>query len=837
MQPGHLLLCPVDKTKFNQPYMRLVIAAGIVAVAVAALRLDTSVIDIRFLILFSFTTLVGSRIGIQIPKTQAEITVSDTFVFLALLLYSGEAAILLAASEAFCSSLRFSRKWITRLFNAALLALSTTATVWLLRLTFGTTHQMIGDTYEQTFPLAVLLMGTVQYAFNSGLAALRDSLKLNRSLWQIWRNHYLWTSITYFAGASTAAVIAKLIGGMGHYAFAAGIPIVAIIYFTYQTYRKNIEAAERFGRELQESEAHFRGAFDHAAIGMALVGLDGRWLRVNDSLCRLIGYSSEELLAMRYQDVTHPHDLSANETQAVALLEGTTPSFQLEKRYVHKQGDAVWVTLSVSLVRTAAGEPIHFIKQVQDITDRKRAEQQLQHDAFHDGLTGLPNRALFMDHLSHAVARASRRSDFHFAVLFLDCDRFKVINDSLGHLLGDELLIEMAARLRSCVREIDSIARLGGDEFTILLEDISHPIDTEEILGRIQEALMQPFELGGHEVFTSASIGVAPSITGYERAEDILRDADTAMYRAKHQGKARYVMFDRSMHESATKLLQVETDLRRAVERGEFLLHYQPIVSLATEEITGFEALVRWQHPVLGMISPLDFIPVAEETGMIVQIGRWVIREACRQMREWQMLSAAAGKLFVSVNISGKQFSQPELVQEIVAIVREAGIDARSVKAEVTESLLMENMEVASAKLEELRQFGIEVSIDDFGTGYSSLSYLHRLPIDTLKIDRSFVMRMNGNDENTEIVRTVVTLARSLEMKVVAEGVETGEQKTLLQALQCDSGQGYLFSQPLEASAVSKLLSDKATLLDDIILTTASLPASDVEVAATEYAM
>src|SRR5207237_4401596 len=288
-------------------------------------------------------------------------------------------------------------------------------------------------------------------------------------------------SVTYFAGASAAAIIAKLAGTLGFYAFIIALPIIAIIYVTYQTYRKNIEAAARFGRELQESEAQFRGAFDHAAIGMALVGLDGGWLRVNDSLCRLVGYEASALRALRYQDITHPDDLPANETQAAALLEGPVSRLHIEKRYVHHSGELVWVMLSASLVRNAQGTPLYFITQVQDITDRKRAAERLQHDAFHDALTGLPNRALFMDHLQHAVTRAARRPDFQFAVLFLDCDRFKVVNDSLGHLLGDRLLAQLAERLRSCVRGIDTVARLGGDEFTVLLEDISHPADMEAV--------------------------------------------------------------------------------------------------------------------------------------------------------------------------------------------------------------------------------------------------------------------------------------------------------------------------------------------------------------------
>jgi diguanylate cyclase (GGDEF)-like protein len=411
-----------------------------------------------------------------------------------------------------------------------------------------------------------------------------------------------------------------------------------------------------------------------------------------------------------------------------------------------------------------------------------------------------------MDHLGKAVERARRRPDFVFAALFLDFDRFKVINDSLGHHLGDRLLVEVARRLRNCVRNIDTVARLGGDEFTVLLEDISHPQDTDVVVGRIQEAMARPFDLGGHEVYTSASIGVALNTSGYASADDVLRDADTAMYKAKQSGKARHVVFDPGMHSTAVELLSLETDLRKSIELGELLLNYQPIFSLAGRGLVGFEALVRWRHPHRGMVPPAEFIPLAEETGLILRIGEWVLGEACRQLKEWRDGWDAAHGLYVSVNLSGRQFTQTDLVDQVLRAASLAGLPLRCLKLEVTESLLMENIDTAAVKLEQLRRLGVEISIDDFGTGYSSLSYLHRLPIDTLKVDRSFVTRMSGEDENTEIVRTVIMLAKSLKMKVVAEGVETAGQEALLRSLGCDAGQGYLFSKPLAAEAVEALL-------------------------------
>jgi diguanylate cyclase (GGDEF)-like protein/PAS domain S-box-containing protein len=707
-----------------------------------------------------------------------------------------------------------------------MMAVSMFATVHVLRYCFGGVEALLHGSYSAALIAAVCVMALVQYAVNSSLAAAAQALKTDRPVWQTWHKYYLWSSFTYLAGASAAAIVARLTGALGIYSVVVTAPIIVVVYFTYHTYLKNIEVAERhveelsshiaeqerIRRALEESEEHyrsafehFRSAFDHAA-GMALVAPDGRWLEVNHSLCEMLGYEEQEMLGLSLGDVAHPDDLAAVLINIDRLVKDKSETFQVEQRFLHKRGHTVWTLLSVSVVTAAADKSAHLIFQSQDITDRKRAEERLVHDALHDSLTGLPNRVLFMDHLKHAVERARRNKGFHFTVLFLDLDRFKIINDSLGHMVGDQLLVGIARRLETCVRSIDTVARLGGDEFTILLEDLKDPAETVEIVNRIQSELSVPFKLGGHEVFTSVSIGVAPSTTGYERAEDILRDADTAMYRAKSSGKARHEVFDREMHAHAMNLLHIETDLRRAVERGEMRLHYQPIVSLADESIIGFEALVRWQHSERGLVSPMDFIPVAEETGLIVPIGRWVLREACRQMSEWKRRDASAMLLFMSVNLSGKQFTQPDLLGQVTRILEETGLDPHSLKLEITESVVMENIDAAIETLESLRSLGVEVSIDDFGTGYSSLSYLHRLPIDTLKVDRSFVSRMASNNENTEIVRTIVTLAQSLDMKVVAEGVETSEQLAQLQILRCEGAQGYLFSRPLDAEAASALL-------------------------------
>ena len=791
--------------------MGLTIAAGIVLCLCSVYGLLAGEIDFRFLILAAATLGIGSRLTIKIPHNKGQISVSDTFIFLAIFLFGVWPAVLLAAVESFCSSLRFCKYKITVFFNSGVMALSTFLTVYLLHLCFGSMNDLRGG-YSAAYIAGICFVGFVQYVVNSGMVAIGYALKNDQPIWTTWRKHFLWTSVSYFAGASAAGFITRLIDTFGFYALLATTPIVAIVYFTYWTYLKNVEAAqaqaeqaERHMDALKESEERFRSVFDHAA-GMALVSAEGRWLKVNRSLCEMLGYEADELLATEFGSATHPDDLGAMVSEMNRLLEGRTASFQREQRFLHKRGHALWALLSVSLVRSQDGAA-EVIFQIQDITDRKRAEERLMYDAFHDALTGLPNRALFIDHLKLSVERAKRTRDRLFAVLFLDLDRFKIVNDSLGHMVGDQLLIGIARRLETCLRPGDTVARLGGDEFTVLLEDLNAAGESIEIAERLQKELSLPFNLNGNEVFTTVSIGIALSTTGYERAEEVLRDADTAMYRAKTLGKARHEVFDKAMHARALNLLQVETDLRRAVEREEFVLHYQPIISIETGEIRSFEALVRWQHPERGFVSPIDFIPVAEETGIISEIGKWVLEEACRQVRVWQREFPNYPPLQMSVNLSGKQFMRADLIDQVRDAIKVAGIDPRSLKLEITESIMMENMEGAASTLAQLRALGIELSIDDFGTGYSSLSYLHRFPINTLKIDRSFVGRMDGHNENAEIVRTIIMLARNLGMDVVAEGVETEGQFGRLRELGCGYGQGFLFSKPVDAGAAEKLLS------------------------------
>lgn len=511
----------------------------------------------------------------------------------------------------------------------------------------------------------------------------------------------------------------------------------------------------------------------------------------------------------------HPQDLNPLKSALALHLKGRTTHFESEYRVLHKDGEYRWILCRGLAVRDAEGKPYRMAGSQTDITERKSAQAQLLHQALHDTLTGLPNRLLFMERLEYAMKRF-KGEDYLFAVLFLDLDRFKVVNDSLGHDTGDRLLVAIAQRLKACVRPSDTVSRLGGDEFTILLEDIKDVSDATQIADRIQKHLSIPFQLNGHEVCTATSIGIAISNSNYEQPQDLLRDADTAMYRAKALGKARFELFDPALHSEAMARLQLEIDLRQALERQELQVYYQPIISLNNGRITGFEALARWQHPTRGFVSPAEFIPVAEETGLIITLGWWVLREACRQLRRWNLKFAPASPLTISVNLSGKQLALPDIVNNIEQILRDTDCDARYLKLEITESVLVENAAAATVTLQQLKALGIGLSIDDFGTGYSSLSYLHRLPIDTLKIDRSFINKIDCDPEKIEIIRTVVDLAWKLSMDIVAEGVETKKQMFQLMALKCEYAQGYLFSKPVDSQMIEALISDQPQWVQDL---------------------
>ncbi len=532
----------------------------------------------------------------------------------------------------------------------------------------------------------------------------------------------------------------------------------------------------------------------------------------------ILGYEDGQIgdSIIEWFDRVHPMDVERVKAEVSNHLAGMTSHLETEHRMRHHDGTYCWVLTRGLAVRNDHGKVVRMAGSQSDITQRKAAEYRLQHDAFHDSLTGLPNRALLLDRLGQAVARTRRRPDSRFGVLFLDVDGFKHVNDSLGHQVGDQLLIAISRRLECCMREADTLARVGGDEFISLIDDVE---STDVILGlpdRILESLRTPFSLDGHEVVVSASIGVALSGGADLSAEELVRNADIAMYRAKSRGKAGFIVFDEAMHASAVSRLRMESDLRQATKHGELRLHYQPIVSLRTGKVRSFEALLRWYHPERGLVCPDDFIALAEETKLILPMGLWVIRTAADQLRKWQGQFGMNPPLSISVNLSCRQFLQPDLVYQVQRVLLDTGLDPHCLNMEITESAIMEQVESASSALSKLKSLGIKLAMDDFGKGYSSLSYLHQFPFDTLKIDRSFIACIGEAGENTEIVRTIVSLAKVLGLDVVAEGVETQSQLIQLKDLGCHFAQGFTFSRPLSAEAAGALLRDPPRWFESI---------------------
>ncbi len=584
---------------------------------------------------------------------------------------------------------------------------------------------------------------------------------------------------------------------------------------TAELQRANQALRHQMG-ELEETEQALRESEEQYALATRGAN-DGLWdwnLRTDEVYFSqrwkaILGQKDTEVTGVinEWFKRIHPEDLEQVKNDLSNHMKGLTPHFENEHRMLHMNGEYLWVLTRGMAVRDDEDNAYRMAGSLTDINAWKMAEKQLLHDAFHDVLTGLPNRALFVDRLGQAIERTKRRRDDSFAVLFLDLDRFKVINDSLGHTIGDRLLVAIARRLEVFLRTVDTVARIGGDEFVILLEDVRGPDDAKRVATRIQEELALPFFPKDHKVFTSVSIGIVLSTSEYIRPEDILRDADIAMYRAKSKGRARFEIFDAEMRTQAIARLELETDLRRAIGFQEFLVHYQPIVSLENNRIIGFEALVRWQHPERGLIPPEEFIYVAEETGLIIPIDWWVLRTACQQLADWQTSFPSDPPITISVNVSAKHFAGLDLVRQVENILQATGLDSSSLKLEITESVFMETDDIAQKAFAQLQNIGIQLQIDDFGTGYSSLGYLQRFPVDTIKIDRSFVSRMDGHTTNSEIVRTIVRLARELNMEAIAEGVETREQLDQLKDLDCDFGQGFLISKPMNSAAAEKLIS------------------------------
>jgi diguanylate cyclase (GGDEF)-like protein/PAS domain S-box-containing protein len=503
-------------------------------------------------------------------------------------------------------------------------------------------------------------------------------------------------------------------------------------------------------------------------------------------------------------EVIHPEDRKQVK-QSLSVFPYSS-NLELEYRIIRPNGELRWLNTRSRSIYDSNGKAIRIDGISIDITEQKKAQEQLIYNALHDTLTGLPNRTLLIEHLDKALERSKRHPDYLFAVLYIDLDRFKITNDSLGHSVGDQLLVKVGRLLKECCRSVDTIARLGGDEFTILLDEIQAISDVIIVAERILKKLTLPINLGTHTAFTAASIGIVLNSPHYQNSIELIRNADIAMYRAKELGKGRYAIFDGEMYAQMLYLSKLETDLRFALARQQFILHYQPIIGLETGKMIGFEALIRWQDPERGLVPPGEFIKIAEDTGLIVLIGEWVLNEACRQLRTWQLKFSNASSYHINVNIAGQQIKQPSLIAILDRILKDTELDGFFLKLEITESTLMEEKETIIENLAQIKARNIKLSIDDFGTGYSSLSYLHSFPLDTFKIDRSFVSRMNADNENCEIVRTIINLAHSLGIDAIAEGVETTYQLEQLRKLGCKFAQGYFFAKPLDCQAAELLI-------------------------------
>ncbi len=768
---------------------------------------------------------VAGFFPVRIPGSKNSFVAGEIFIFLLLLMHGAPAATIAAAAEAFTGAFRSSKRWTSRIASPPMSALAMYIAGELLSLLF----RWMGETHVNNPGLLVLatMVVAITYFFtNTVFVSIVFSLKRGERFDLLaFVGNFGTVGIAYGGSALLAALLFLTVQSSGISVLIGALPVIAMLLTTVHYFLRQQEAADTVRRDrivaaereaaqssqhviaLQNSERRFQSAFTHASIGMALVSFEGRILQANGALASLLGEDKgEALVGKRFGSFVDDSDLLAMETEFARIHGKQIETFAIEVRCQHQAGAQLWAALHCGIFADADSAAPCLILQVQDISARRRAETQLHHIAFHDNLTGLPNRGRFHTLLTEALVAANEDPKHHFGLMFFDFDRFKLINDSMGHSAGDEFLIQVSRRIHDHVRPGDVVARLGGDEFAVLMHRVESETSATQLADRLQAVLKKPLQIAGVSVTTSASIGITFSRLGYQAPEEMLRDADIAMYRAKAAGKARHEVFDAALHTELADRLRLEADLREALGDGRLAVHYQPLYDLSMDRICGFEALARWSHPTRGEISPATFIPIAEETGMILELTDMVLSRACLKLKAWQSRDASLRDLKMQVNISSNDLAHSALAERIERALRASRIAPRHLTLELTENILMQRVENVMPTLDALRRIGVGLAIDDFGTGYSSLSYLSKLPIDSLKIDRSFVKGMREGSNNAEIVRAIVSLGASLGKSVIAEGIETQSQFAQLQQLGCEKGQGFHMSRPLAAGEVELLL-------------------------------
>ena len=768
----------------------------------------------------------------RLPGRKNSFAAGEIFLFLVLLVLGPAAAALAAAAEALTGSWRTSRRWTSRIASPAIAVLAMASTGALLHAVLGALQRAGHDGAAATLA-AALGFSVLYFAVNSVLMSAVLRLKRNEPLlqWLAPLADLRWVGLACAGSAAVAALLYVTYLGHGGGVLLVMVPLLVALLLLLHLYFRQQEAglalrqaqdefstrqaqlsereavaAQQRLLQLQASERRFHSAFTHASMGMALLDFQGRVLQANPAFGQLLDAAPSDLVGRPFVDHATDEDRAGLQAQLGLAGRGEFQGFACELRCRRRDGSFIWLALHGGFFTEPGAQTPCLILQALDVSARRAAEADLQHLAFHDKLTGLANRRRFIECLDSAIARCRADAQHRFAVMFLDFDRFKLVNDSLGHGAGDQLLQRLARRLQENLRPGDILARLGGNEFVVLAERIESERDVIVVAERMMQALKSPFELGELSVTASASIGITFSSFGYASADEVLRDADTAMYKAKGEGKARWALFDASLHTAVADRLRLEGDLRQAIQAQELSVVYQPVFELANSRLTGFEALLRWAHPTLGLLGPVSFLPMAEETGLIRPLSDYVMNCACQQLRLWQRSQPDWAALTMSVNVSAVDLAQPDFVARVGRAVVEAGLAPQHLTLELTENVLMAQVQGVTQKLQALRAIGLRLAVDDFGTGQSSLSHLSRLPVDSLKIDRSFIHQLQWGSDDSAVVRAIVQLAGSLRKGVVAEGIETAAQAAQLRDMGCTYGQGFHLGTPLSAMDASALL-------------------------------